>query len=172
MLPQPASQPAWYNLFYLNRVIQTVEIEVGGERVPLLNIHLEAFDPINRMRQAALMTDLLGEKVPEAQILLGDFNALPPKVTKRHGFVDEPEIDFRDDTTMDLFWNRTDLQEVLGEGDPPRPVTFPAHAPTRRLDYLFAGNGWVPGEVGVPDVGPLSDHLPVLARLRRAPPAE
>jgi endonuclease/exonuclease/phosphatase family metal-dependent hydrolase len=172
LLPQPASHPFWYNLFYLNRVIQSMEVEVHGERVPLFNIHLEAFDPVNRMRQARVLADLLGESPPPTQIMLGDFNALPPEAKRRHGFVDEPGIDFRGDTTLDLFWTRSDLREVFQgvEGSP--PVTFPAEAPTRRLDHVFVGKGWELGEVGVPDVASLSDHLPVLARLRRVGPAD
>jgi endonuclease/exonuclease/phosphatase family metal-dependent hydrolase len=56
----------------------------------------------------------------------------------------------------------TDVWELAGEGE---GATFPSHAPTARIDYLFVGPGvralraWTAG-------GTVSDHLMVVADLR------
>ena len=58
-----------------------------------------------------------------------------------------------------------DAFAIAGDGD---GLTFPAKAPTARIDYVFARDvtqvtrSWVSG---VPNVRTASDHLPVVADL-------
>ena len=104
-------------------------------------------------------------------MVLGDFNALPPGESRRDGFADEPEADFRWDTTMDEIWGRSGLVEVLASEEP-RPNTFPAETPTRRLDYLFSPDVFSVQEARVMSDALVSDHRGIFARLKTDFPAE
>ncbi|GMV40820.1 MAG: endonuclease [Myxococcales bacterium] len=171
-LPQPAANPFWYNWFYLHRALQAVTIEAGGGRVvELVNVHLEAFDVPNREAQVGILEDVLRGLETDRVVLVGDFNALPPGATRRHGFADEPDADFREDKSMARIYAMDGLREALGPAGPDDPATFtfPADAPSRRLDYLFVRPGFVVTEGRVLHDGPaLSDHRGIVARLRFA----
>ena len=171
-LPQPEASPFYYNWFYLHRAIQHVTIDAGdGRTVEFLNVHLEAFDTENRQAHVAILEDVLGAIETDRVVMVGDFNALPPKATHRNDFEDEPDADFRGDVSMERIYGLSGMTEAvssrgLGDDDP-RTFTFPADAPSRRLDYLFVGAGFAVEEGRVLQEGPaLSDHRPVLARLR------
>lgn len=171
-LPQPGANAFYYNWFYLHRAIQRVQIEAGGGRsVEVLNVHLEAFDPENRQVQVRILEDVLSSIESPHVVMVGDFNALPPGASRQHGFEDEPDADFRGDASMERIYALPGMTEALaGAGlgpDDARTFTFPADAPSRRLDYLFAGKGFEVVEGRVLQEGPaLSDHRPVVARLR------
>jgi endonuclease/exonuclease/phosphatase family metal-dependent hydrolase len=175
-LPQPAKNPFYYNWFYLHRAIQVVEIEAGGGRVlEVVNVHLEAFDPDNRELQVETLKKVLEGGEPAHRVILGDFNALPPGTTKRHGFEDEPDADFRGDESMERVYGFADMTEAVtasgGAPDDPATFTFPAQAPSRRLDYVFAGRGVRVESARVLSEPPVwSDHLPIVARLRLVAP--
>lgn len=75
-LEKPAANAFWYNLFYIGRCIQRIELSAGGKTVDVWNVHLEAFDEKARRRQLSELTDLV---TADAQTLLvgGDFNEVP-----------------------------------------------------------------------------------------------
>ncbi len=173
--PQPAAYPFWYRAFYLHRATQIVDLRVGRHVVRLFNVHLEAFDVPNREEQARELATLVREKARRYSVVVGDFNALPPGATRRHGFADEPAADFRADRSLDIF-SPPNLRELYAD----RPAsatdgsafTFPAQAPTRRLDHLFFSRAFALQEGGVfAAAGPVSDHLPLRAVLRFEPAA-
>ena len=175
-MPQPTNNPFWYNWFYLHRATQFVEVSVPsiGE-VTLVNVHLEAFDPENNLEQVLMLQERLNSRAGEHLIVGGDFNALPPDAAKRSGFSDEPDIDFTTDRSIQTFFEDGTLQDVVSMVDAPEFHTFPANAPTRRLDYVGVSPAtWESsGSVLKGACQTLSDHLPVLAKLRiRKSPAD
>jgi endonuclease/exonuclease/phosphatase family metal-dependent hydrolase len=163
-LPQPAAKPFWYNWFYLHRAVQHVVVQLAPD-LPLdvFNVHLEAFDAENRREHANRLLNLVAHRARTHAVILGDFNALPPQAGTQHGFVDEPDIDFRGDDTMAKVavagWT-----EALGAlTDRVSVFTFPVSAPTRRLDYVFGrGVSLEQGRVFT-EAGAASDHLPIAA---------
>jgi len=167
LLPQPPN-PFWYNAFYLHRSIQQVEIDLGGGRaVTVLNAHLEAFHQGNREDHARRLADRVRGLGGRPVVALGDMNAIPPEATLRKAFPDEPGTDMTTDATIATLRGAADGEAFLPSAyrdDERSTFTFPAHAPNRRLDYVFfAGpldraDGRVAREVGA-----LSDHLPVVA---------
>lgn len=170
-LPQPEGNPFYYNAFYLHRALQHVAVDLGAGRVlDLVNVHLEAFDKDNREKQVATLEDVVGKIESPFRIVVGDFNALPPGTSQKHEFVDEPDADFRGDETMARIFAIPGLTEVLSQSadsaDDASTFTFPAGAPTRRLDYIFVGPGFEVADAKVMREGvPWSDHLAMLAGL-------
>ena len=167
LLPQPKENPFWYNWFYLNRAVQVVELAVPDEEpVQLFNIHLEAFSNANRMRQATILKDLVWTEARQDDRILvaGDFNSTAPEAPQKKAFVDEPETDFSNDTTIQTLRSGMPTIDLLKRFKvPERIFTFPATAPNRQLDHLFAGRAWSRsfGWVQRPEKGILSDHLPL-----------
>ena len=162
-LPQPESNPWWRNKFYLNRAIDHARLDLAGRQWDVFNVHTEAFDVPNRIAHAERLAALVAALPDKSRVIVaGDFNAPPPEAAQKKGFVDEPETDFSDDATIAVA-RRMGLTQVLPD---PAVFTFPADAPTRRLDYVFAGPALDPIEatvLGAPP-GPFSDHLPVFTR--------
>ncbi len=161
LLPKPLSQPWWYNLFYLHRYFQKVTVLVGDKQFKLVNLHLEAFDRVDRMSQV----ELLVKKVATEKIdfVAGDFNMLPPRASKTTKFYVDDGYD--NDRSYELM-RSTGLSEVIADEvyvkDEARFFTYPAWAPDRRLDYIWFRTGpkIMKAEV-LPSVS--SDHLPLRA---------
>jgi endonuclease/exonuclease/phosphatase family metal-dependent hydrolase len=172
-LPQPDEYPRWYRRFFLHRSLQVATIDLGGRALSAVNVHLEAFSQPNREDQATRLRDLVAG-LAGPLIVAGDFNAPPPDAVQKSGFVDE-DIDFSTDTTIARFLDGNDLRASLGASDPGASdaagpespaFTFPARAPTRRLDYVFHRGFADVALAGVDPVDPASDHLPVWTTLR------
>jgi len=170
--PKPVSHSSVYNAFYLFRYSQTVTIRRGNRTLRIVNNHLDAYDRANREEQAralaAAVRDLASTEdgAGGVDILAGDMNAPPPEAALLHGFPDEPEADFRGDGTLAILRGIEGLREVApaasGESG---GLTFPAWDPNRRLDHLFAHEGFEIKSVRVLETGDLSDHLPVVVEL-------
>ncbi|NUN14601.1 MAG: endonuclease/exonuclease/phosphatase family protein [Myxococcales bacterium] len=167
-LQQPESNPFYYNTFYLHRAIQHVTVGMPDKEVEVFNVHLEAYDQATREQHAKMVAAIVGDKGKELTILLGDMNAPPPGAPQLNGFVDEPEVDFSTDKTIQIIDGISGLTEALAGRGHPETFTFPADKATRRLDYLYAGAKFKlkSGRI-VTEAGSLSDHLPVVARLQR-----
>lgn len=169
LLPKPSTNPFWYNLFYLFRYYQTAEIDLGEESARVINAHLEAFDRANREKQATQLANVLAAVDDEHVIFGGDLNSVPEEATLRAAYPDEPSADHREDRTVALIRAVDGLQDTV----PPKTfstkesdwLTFPAHAPNRKLDYLFHSPDLGLIEVRVvTEAGTYSDHLPLFAR--------
>jgi len=171
--PQPASNAWWYNKFYLHRTTQQVDFVLpGGQRLALFNVHLEAFDQVNRELQAQQLHDLIAKAVTEdkAVLALGDFNAIPKGAKLRKAFEDEPWTDMTTDSTLEIIKTGTGLADaletIMQTDDHPDMWTFPAHKPNRRLDYILASPQWrVVFARAVDEPAPMSDHRAVEALL-------
>jgi endonuclease/exonuclease/phosphatase family metal-dependent hydrolase len=170
LLPKPAANPPWYNLFYLFRYIQEIDVALPGGAVAVTNVHLEAFDLASRRAQARRLATRLAGASPRA-IVGGDLNAVPPEAEVRHAYPDEPRTDHREDDTVALLRAVAGLADAVPaatySASPGAFHTFPAEAPNRMLDHLFAGAGFevIDARV-VREAGTVSDHLPLLVSLR------
>lgn len=160
LLPKPASQPWWYNLFYLHRYFQKVTIEIGDKKFNFINLHLEAFDKVDRLGQVKkLVSQIQKEKI---DLVAGDFNMLPTSATKRKfSNVD----DYENDSSYEAML-KSGLQEVIPDEiygkDESLYFTFPAWAPDRRLDYIWYRSGLKMMKAEIL-TSALSDHLPLRA---------
>jgi endonuclease/exonuclease/phosphatase family metal-dependent hydrolase len=174
-LVQPAANGFLWNLFYLHRALLEVRADLGdGRELRIFDAHLEAFDVPNKEIHADTTKALLKATGPFV-LLLGDMNAVPPEAQHRSAFHDEPATDLSTDRTIETLRGIGGLREVV----PPSVYaaaeapwfTFPAHAPNRRLDYIFYGDGLEVRTASVARMeAPPSDHLPVLASFGLAPP--
>lgn len=168
LLPKPDTNPGYYNLFYLFRYVQRAVLETPSGPINIFNAHLEAFDPDNRQAQAARYAELLEESTGEPVIAGGDLNSIPADAAQRDGFADEPETSFEGDSTYATIASVPGLSDVFAAGatDAKNAYTFPAHAPTRRLDHLFASEAFeVVSARVVSEAHDASDHRPLLVEL-------
>ncbi len=165
LLQKPLNKSWWYNLFYLYRYFQTVEMRIGERHVRLINLHLEAFDQETKMSQARQL--LAKAKNEKLDFVGGDFNMLPEAAMKRSGF-SNPEDRYEADATPRILAEMP-LKEVVEPAVYARReeawFTYPSVRPDRRLDYIYYGKRWVPMRsevVNGTDPG-VSDHLPLKA---------
>jgi endonuclease/exonuclease/phosphatase family metal-dependent hydrolase len=167
-LPQPAEYAWWYNRFFLHRSLQVARVALAeGRELALVNVHLEAFSQPNREVQAERLATELARLDPALPLVLaGDFNAVPAGATKKNGYADEPETDFATDHTLAIVRTVPGLREAFDDAsDVPEAdtLTFPAEAPTRRLDYLFTRGLQAPASRRVVPEAAASDHRPIVA---------
>ncbi|MFG2486963.1 endonuclease/exonuclease/phosphatase family protein [Streptomyces virginiae] len=138
------------------RGFATAVVRIGGVRVGLASLHLSLQAAERRAHAELLLERLAGMDVPYA-IAAGDLNEGP----------DGPAYGR-------LATELQDCRAVAPWGGGP---TFPAVAPDRRIDAVFASKGVEVLACGVPeglpglsltDLRSATDHLPVLAALRLA----
>ena len=170
LLPKPISNPWWYNIFYLHRFQQEVQIELGDRKLKLVNLHLEAFEKENRTAQINTLVKRV--KDHNIEIVCGDFNMVPMSATKKRRFKGYKEDDYENDGSFEAM-QKSDLLEVIPDKiyalDEARYFTFPASKSDRRLDYIFYNKNlkMIKAEV-LPSA--LSDHLPLKASFQIAEP--
>ncbi|WP_017305096.1 endonuclease/exonuclease/phosphatase family protein [Spirulina subsalsa] len=159
VLGKVENRPFLYKAFYLDRLAQIAEIEINGQLVIVINVHLEAFDIPTRRRQTEEILDILAQYEPQHPVLLmGDFNSDP------HLTPDSP------DSTVQLLLNHPKIRSVVPQKamNTPEMKTFPSNEPRFKLDYIFYTPNsleLVESEV-LREMGQASDHLPVLATFR------
>ncbi|MCW6036059.1 endonuclease/exonuclease/phosphatase family protein [Spirulina subsalsa FACHB-351] len=153
------NRPFFYKAFYLDRLAQIAEIEINGQPIIVINVHLEAFEIPTRRRQTKAVLDILAQYETDYPVLLmGDFNSDP------HLTPDAP------DSTIQLLLNHPKIRSVVPEKamNEPEMKTFPSNEPTVKLDYIF----YTPDSLELvnskvlQNIGQASDHLPVLAKFR------
>lgn len=168
LLAKPTSKAWWYNLFYLYRYFQTVEIQVGERKLKLINLHLEAFDRAAKIDQAKLLLKRVGEEKPD--LVAGDFNTVPDGAMKRSGFYN-PTDRYENDPTFGII-TKMPYQEVVQLGaylsKEELWFTFPSERPDRRLDYIFYREGLtlIKSEVFPGPHPEVSDHLALRATFK------
>ncbi len=119
-------------------------LDVHGVAVHVYDTHLAASSQVDRLEQTRQITELIGGTTPA--VLVGDLNALP----------EAPEI-----ATLNTAF--TDAWPASGKG---AGATYPAEAPDRRIDYIYASRSVSPLVTRVLDGDPAaSDHLPLMSRL-------
>lgn len=148
-----SQRECWWS--WRRRIAQHAEVEVRGAVLPIVNVHLASGSrPAERLRQAER---LLARRAPGAPVA-GDLNDQPGSaVLARFAAAGLHDV-----------WRRAHP----GAPDPPTnwragPRTAP---PVDRLDYVLVDDGVAVLDAFVPAAwqryAPLSDHLPVVARLR------
>ena len=129
------------------------EVDIGATRLPIVNIHLDFRSRLRRVEQIDQVIEFLEgrersqarEKIERIQpIICGDFNC-PAKRSR--------------DAVQRIFrYLELDRQYTLL---PEKARTFPAHFPTRTIDFVFMPNQCKVTHVEVLPVY-VSDHRPVL----------
>lgn len=161
LLGKPLAQPWWYNLFYLHRYLQKATVTIGDKKFNIINLHLEAFDKVDRKSQTVKLVEMI--KKENIDIVAGDFNTLPPSATKRSKFYNDD--DYENDGSYGVLLS-SGLSEVIPDEIYAKEenlyFTFPAWAPDRRLDYI-----WYKPDLKMMKAEVLpsasSDHLPLRA---------
>ena len=161
LLEKPLSQPWWYNLFYLHRYFQKVTISINGRDFQVINLHLEAFDKKDRLKQIQKLVEI--EAAEKIDFIAGDFNMVPTEATKKSKFYNDD--DYENDPSFSEM-GKSGMKEVIPEDiymkEENLYFTFPSWKPDRRLDYIFYQQDlkMMRAEV-LPSA--LSDHLPIKA---------
>lgn len=145
----------WEPWNWRRRIAVHFAVEVGARVVRGIDVHLGAgVAPSERVRQARALGDLASNAV----LIAGDLNAEPQS--------EELAV------FADLGWSDA---ERRAHADQPRPSTNwhgdrRVEPPTQRLDYVLIRDAVEVVEAFVPEDWPrwaeLSDHVPVVARLR------
>lgn len=159
VLDRVPTNPFYYNALYLDRVAQVTELDLSGQPLMVINVHLEAFDGPTRSRQTAFVRQL-AEQYAETMpvLLLGDFNSDLDRAA---------EVESGETPSIQILLN----SPVLANSSPiqANSATFPADQPQYSLDYIF----YTPATLAVRDwqvvdaAAQASDHLPVIATLER-----
>ena len=147
VLERDANNPFYRDALYLERLAQVVTTTIENKDIVIINVHLEAFDKITRVKQFGFVLDLFNEYAKEyPTILLGDFNS-----------------EARDDKAIikKLF----SIPEIGNAAfNIENPVnTFDTHKPSKRIDYIFYTKNsieYIDGKV-LSQFEQASDHLPV-----------
>ncbi|MEM8549817.1 MAG: endonuclease/exonuclease/phosphatase family protein [Verrucomicrobiota bacterium] len=125
------------------------EVELGGQALPVINLHLDFSSRKRRILQVERVVAYLRERTGSslAPIICGDFNSRSKPVN---------------DAVQHLF------HTILDYGDytiyPAGQRTFPAHWPRKGIDFVFVPRLYTVCEHRVLK-SYLSDHLPVLVEL-------
>ncbi len=119
-----------------NRRVLWCDVEINGKALLTASIRNDSFDLENNELQTREILDYVNDR---PALLAGDFNAEP------------------NTGSMSLFREEKRFSGVI-DGAP----TFPAGAPSRRIDYILAPSEWTLIEERVIDTG-ISDHLAVVA---------
>ena len=162
------SRPFWSDAFYLDRLAQVVEIDVGSDTLVVINVHLEAFEEATREEQAREVHAIVERYLDRPLLLIGDFNSVLPAA--REALSPEERTAFAGDETLTLLLDGLPLRPALPDSAYAAPMaeigTYPTDAPSRTIDHIFytpdridALSASVPKTPGVP-----SDHRPVLMR--------
>lgn len=162
--------------FYLDRLAQVAVLEVGGRPLVVVNVHLEAFDGETRQQQARQVRALTEAylKTGAPLVLLGDFNSVFSGTLA--SLPSEARARFRDDTTMDRV--QVDGLAPGFPADPPPgervPGTYPADAPSRKIDHVLYTTDWMTPTGRSMHCGPAShppaDHCAVSLTAVVSPP--
>lgn len=162
VLARILGRPFYYNAFYLDRLMQVVKVIAAGQELILINVHLEAYSPDTRQKQAETVLKTFRKYKDDFPVLVvGDFNCTPPGAPHKNGFADEPETDYTNDRTIQMILAEPDLRPAFPSAD---AFTFPTAKPDRKLDYIFYDHRKIKVvEVDMPGLDS-SDHLPLVIK--------
>jgi len=158
VLEKPVNAPFYYNAFYLDRLIQIVDISVGKHKIKVMNLHLEAFDTETREMQADVVRKIYEKYASQMPvILMGDFNS-------------EPYWEEGADEVMRTILTSPNIQSAVVkkayEANPKAYYTFNSGTPFQRIDYILYNDNFItPISADVlQEAGEISDHFPVVFR--------
>jgi endonuclease/exonuclease/phosphatase family metal-dependent hydrolase len=125
-----------------NRRALWFEIRINGNWLLCASIRNDSFDLANNLRQ---VDEILSYAGARPALLAGDFNAAPGT------------------PPMERLRATGRFSGLLAE-----PATYPAHAPTRRVDQVLVPASWTVVDQRVVDTG-VSDHLAVVVTFALVP---
>lgn len=147
VLQRVQDSPFYRDAFYLDRLAQVVKIEIQGETVVVINIHLEAYDQPTREAQAEEVLNIYSAyKDDFPTILLGDFNSDPNN----------------ENTIMTKFLSIQNIGNAAFDSNNYKS-TYSSLEPINRIDYILYNTDYIEyldGKV-LSEFGDISDHLPV-----------
>src|SRR6266852_1559233 len=162
-LSQPLTQPLLSPLFSPYRTVQMVDMQCGDRTVRFLNVYLEPRDTVTRQRQAQELVAFVRHVATSNCVLMGAFNSVAAEVTARPA---GPAVS--QDRTLDIITSglRDRLRMVTEMHSPslPEPLYY-----CREHALVGPGLQTLETQVVMPDE-PVSDHPPLLLRLRWALP--
>ncbi len=157
VLEKVPGNPFYYNALYLDRVAQVAEIDLDGQPLIVINVHLEAFDSPTRTRQSEFVLALAEDYAAEYPVvLMGDFNSSLNRTAEG------------DSRSIQVFLDSSEFTSAVPEASFPEARTFPSDQPDYTLDYIF----YTPDTLQVLDwqvlksAAQASDHLPIQATLQ------
>lgn len=158
--------PFWYDAFYLDRLAQVVEIDLGGQPLVVINVHLEAWDAPTRNRQAERVRQLYMQYAAQAPVLVvGDFNSLLPQDTTALTADDRAWL--AGDRAAGVLQQTPGLAEAFARHPQKTTGTYPADSPRYHIDHIFYNpdrlqvlDAWIADRPEHP-----SDHRAVVTRL-------
>jgi endonuclease/exonuclease/phosphatase family metal-dependent hydrolase len=162
-LSQPLTQPLLSPLFSPYHTVQMVDMQCGDRTVRLLNVHLEPRDTVTRQRQAQELVAFVRQVATPNCVLMGALSNVASEGTARSN-----GSTISQDRALDMITSGLrDRLRMVTAMHPPSPPG-PLHA---RREHALVGPGLqiVETQIVKPDE-PVSDHLPLLLRLRWALP--
>ncbi len=158
VLQKPINAPFYYNKFYLDRLVQIADVQVGDRVVKVMNVHLEAFDPETRESQAVIVKELFERYANDMPvILIGDFNA-------------SLWFESHYDKTMKTITSASGLSSAtnknVGGGVDEANFTFSSGAPYQMIDYILYNPKFIQPIYSkvLQEAGEISDHFPVIMK--------
>ncbi len=161
LFAKPAENDFWYNWFYLDRILQKLTLKWGTHGAIFWNVHLEAFHPGTRLRQAEILASLIAQDRTPYQWAAGDFNSVS-KLKEPLTAVQKAQLE---DSGEPL----AKLMQVTGMKNAEAAsayFSFPSWDPYKKIDQIFYAPPILFLSGG--NLYPLtaSDHLPVWASFK------
>lgn len=154
--PKPSTNAFWYNWFYLDRIVQHLILDLGGEQVSVYNLHLEAFAAATREEQIGQLGRLIKADPFAAKIAAGDFNLADPILPDRE------DSDRDSKGLLKVFAANTGTQAFQTE----KPFySMPSNEPYKLIDHIFFSPRFRLEKAGNIADSTASDHLAVWAIL-------
>ena len=157
----------FYKAFYLDRLAQVAEVQLGKQTLIVISIHLEAFAEDTRVNQTRFVRSLSEDYAQNYPVIvLGDFNSALNRgtfTTAAGEDLGETQFSIKEMTASDTFVAATPQSDWAGKN-----ATFPSNKPEYKLDYIF----YTPSTIEVVDTQVLStaaeasDHLPLMMEFR------
>jgi endonuclease/exonuclease/phosphatase family metal-dependent hydrolase len=155
VLEKPINAPFYYNAFYLDRLLQIVQMTIDNRTLTVMNVHLEAFDTETRELQAYIVKYYYEKYEQDGPIILmGDFNSKPPWESDADG-------------VMKTLLSTSNIASAITKNEyqlnPEKNYTFDSDVPYQMIDYIL----YSPDDIQVVEArvlheaGQISDHLPV-----------
>ena len=152
VLEKVANRPFFYNALYLDRLAQVIKLDINGQPVIVINVHLEAFINSTRFNQTRAVRNLAETYAEDYPVLLvGDFNSA----------LNRPEEGER---SIEVMAESELFTPALSKDQWTSQPTFPSEPAQYKLDYLF----YTPATIELSDtrviteLGTVSDHLPLM----------
>lgn len=157
-LPKPVNAPFYYNAFYLDRLVQIADWEIGGTTIKVMNLHLEAFDKETRIIHAKAVKQLYESFASNMPVIvLGDFNS-PPAIKEG-------------EDGMDIVMSASNIASAVSDSlyasNPLNYSTFSSDSPREMIDFILYNPSHIQAiNAFVPKAGEISDHLPVVFKFK------